>query len=100
MHCFHLKRISNKNVKFGVFLVNVGIVTFPKSNELRDIFSLAPLDQVLVDDVHISLPLRGKKRTAYVLQLKREQKSLIPHMKTLYITEKNFETLFPKAATY
>jgi TatD DNase family protein len=33
----------------GFFLSMSGIITFPKSNELRDIFSLVPIDQVLVE---------------------------------------------------
>ena len=53
-----------------------GIVTFPKSNELRDIFSLAPVDRILVETDSPYLappPYRGKRNEpAYVVLTARK----------------------------
>ena len=50
----------------------ITIITFPKSDELRDIFSLAPLDQILVETDSPYLappPYRGKRNESSFLQI-------------------------------
>ena len=71
MHCFSSgKKLAEKMLDLGFYLSMSGIVTFPKSNELRDIFALAPIDQILVETDSPYLappPYRGKRNEpAYV----------------------------------
>ena len=93
-------------LNLGFFLSMSGIVTFPKSDELRDIFSLVPIDQVLVETDSPYLappPYRGKRNEPAYVTLTAQRGAEI--FKTSYEDfahqlEKNFERLFPKAATY
>ena len=65
MHCFSSgAELAKRCLDLGFYLSMSGIVTFPKSVELRDIFTQAPLDRILVetDSPYLSpVPLRGKK---------------------------------------
>jgi TatD DNase family protein len=65
MHCFssgpELARIA---LDLGFYLSATGILTFPKSQALRDIFGAAPVDRVLVetDAPYLApIPHRGKR---------------------------------------
>ena len=107
MHCFSSGRdLAKKMLNLGFFLSMSGIVTFPKSNELRDIFSRAPLDQVLVETDSPYLappPYRGKRNEpAYVTFTAKRGAEIfnISYENFVYQVEKNFERLFPKAATF
>jgi TatD DNase family protein len=87
----------------GFFLSMSGIITFPKSNELRDIFSLAPIDRVLVETDSPYLappPHRGKRNEPAYVALTAQKGAEI--FKLSYEDfakqiEKNFETIFSKA---
>ena len=106
MHCFSSGRdLAKKMLNLGFFLSMSGIVTFPKSNELRDIFSRAPLDQVLVETDSPYLappPYRGKRNEpAYVTFTAKRGAEIfnISYENFVNQVEKNFERLFPKAVT-
>ena len=50
MHCFSSgAELARTALDLGFYLSMSGIVTFPRSDELRRIFSEAPLDQILVE---------------------------------------------------
>jgi len=107
MHCFSSGRdLAIKMLNLGFFLSMSGIVTFPKSNELRDIFALAPIDQVLVETDSPYLappPYRGKRNEpAYVTFTAKRGAEIFDtsYENFVHQLEKNFERLFSKAATY
>ena len=107
MHCFSSGRdLAIKMLNLGFFLSMSGIITFPKSNELRDIFSLAPIDQVLVETDSPYLappPYRGKRNEpAYVTFTAKRGAEIFDtsYENFVHQLEKNFERLFSKAATY
>jgi TatD DNase family protein len=104
MHCFSSGReLASRMLDLGFFLSMSGIVTFPKSNELRDIFSLAPIEQVLVETDSPYLappPHRGKRNEPAYVALTAQRGAEI--FKLSYEDfaqqlEKNFERLFSKA---
>jgi TatD DNase family protein len=107
MHCFSSGReLAIKMLNLGFFLSMSGIITFPKSNELREIFSLAPLDQVLVETDSPYLappPYRGKRNEPAYVTLTAQKGAEIfdtSYENFVHQLEKNFERLFPKAVTF
>ena len=104
MHCFSSGReLASKMLDLGFFLSMSGIITFPKSNELRDIFSLAPIDRILVETDSPYLappPHRGKRNEPAYVALTAQKGAEI--FKLSYEDfakqlEKNFERLILKA---
>ena len=93
-------------LNLGFFLSMSGIVTFPKSDELRDIFSLAPIDQVLVETDSPYLappPYRGKRNEpAYVTFTAQKGAEIfdISYEKFAHQLENNFDRLFQKAKAF
>ncbi|MEL6649006.1 MAG: TatD family hydrolase, partial [Pseudomonadota bacterium] len=65
MHCFSSSAaLANAALDLGFYLSMSGIAAFPKSQELRDIFSDAPVDRILVETDAPYLappPYRGKR---------------------------------------
>ena len=107
MHCFSSGRdLAIKMLNLGFFLSMSGIITFPKSDELRDIFSLVPIDQVLVETDSPYLappPYRGKRNEpAYVTFTAQKGAEIfdISYEKFVRHIENNFERLFPKSITH
>ena len=107
MHCFSSGReLAIKMLDLGFFLSMSGIITFPKSNELRDIFSLAPVDRILVETDSPYLappPYRGKRNEpAYVALTAQKGAEIfnLSYENFAYQIEQNFEELFSKAKTY
>ena len=107
MHCFSSGReLAVKMLDLGFYLSMSGIITFPKSDELRDIFSLAPIDRVLVETDSPYLappPYRGKRNEpAYVALTAQKGAELFNLSYENFATqiEKNFEKLFSKAKTF
>jgi TatD DNase family protein len=50
MHCFSSgAALAQAALEMGFYLSMSGIITFPKSQDLRDIFAAAPLNRVLVE---------------------------------------------------
>jgi TatD DNase family protein len=65
MHCFSSSaQLAHAALDLGFYLSMSGIATFPKSQELRDIFAAAPKDRILVETDSPYLappPYRGKR---------------------------------------
>ena len=104
MHCFSSgKKLAKRMLDLGFYLSMSGIVTFPKSNELRDIFALAPIDQILVETDSPYLappPYRGKRNEPAYVALTAQKGAEIFSMSYKNFAlqlEKNFERLFSKA---
>lgn len=105
MHCFSSgPELARRTLDLGFYLSMSGIATFPKSQELRDIFAAAPLDRVLVETDSPYLapkPFRGKRNepayTAHTAAVGAEVFgiSLDDFAKA---TTDNFHCLFSKAA--
>ncbi len=105
LHCFSSSReLANAAIEMGGYISFSGILTFPKSNELREIARDLPADRLLVetDAPYLApVPFRGKRNepghvvhTAKVLAAVRglEAKALAD------LTTENFRRLFRKAA--
>ena len=107
MHCFSSGRdLAIKMLNLGFLLSMSGIVTFPRSDELRDIFTLAPIDQLLVETDSPYLappPYRGKRNEpAYVTYIAQRGAEIFntSYENFAHQLEKNFDRLFPKATAY
>ena len=65
LHCFSSGReLANTAIDLDFYFSASGIVAFPKSNALREIFSIVPLDRILVETDSPYLappPFRGKR---------------------------------------
>ena len=106
MHCFSSgAALARTALDLGFYLSMSGIVTFNKSQELRDIFAAAPVDRVLLetDSPYLApTPHRGKRNepafTAHTAAKGAEIMGL-ELAEFAAQTEANFERLFTKAAT-
>jgi len=105
MHCFSSSvELAKLSLELGFYLSMSGIITFKKSEELRSIFKLAPIDQVLVetDSPYLSpVPFRGKRNepsyTAHTAEVGAKIYGVDYKTFANQIT-KNFNRLFSKAA--
>ena len=107
MHCYssgpELARIA---LDLGFYLSMSGIATFPKSQEVRDIFAAAPVERILVETDAPYLappPHRGKRNEpAYTVHTAKVGAGLFGMEFADFAarTEANFERLFSKAAQY
>jgi len=65
MHCFSSSpELARATLDLGFYISMSGIATFPKSQEVRDIFAAAPVDRILVETDSPYLapkPFRGKR---------------------------------------
>ena len=107
MHCFSSGReLARKMLDLGFFLSMSGIITFPKSAELREIFSLAPVDQILVETDSPYLappPHRGKRNEPAYVALTAQKGAEIFNLSYQHFAnqiEKNLERLFVKALNH
>ena len=105
MHCFSSSvELAKLSLELGFYLSMSGIITFKKSEELRSIFKLAPIDQVLVetDSPYLSpVPFRGKRNEpSYTAHTAEVGASIYEVDYTTFAnqTTKNFNRLFSKAA--
>lgn len=107
MHCFSSSaELAKAAVDLGFYLSMSGIAAFPKSQELRDIFAMAPVDRILVETDAPYLappPYRGKRNepayTIYTAQKGAEVFGMDwPDFAAQ--TQANFDRLFWKAAQY
>lgn len=107
MHCFSSGAdLARAALDLGFFLSMSGIVTFPKSQALRDIFAAAPVDRILVETDAPYLappPNRGKRNepayTAFTAQKGAEIYGM-DYATFAAQTQANFDRLFTKAARY
>ena len=105
MHCFSSgQSLANTAIELGFYLSMSGIITFPKSDNLRNIFSKVPVDKILVetDSPYLSpLPFRGKRNEpSYILNTAKVGANIFSMSTNKFceITSKNFECLFEKAS--
>ena len=105
LHCFSSSRgLAERAIAMGGYVSFSGILTFPKSSELRDIAGDLPADRLLVetDAPYLApVPFRGKRNepayVAHTAKVLAEVRHLEP--KALAdITTENFRRLFSKAA--
>jgi TatD DNase family protein len=107
MHCFSsTPALAQTALDLGFYLSMSGIASFPKSQDLRDIFAAAPLDRVLVetDSPYLApIPHRGKRNEpAYVAHTAAVGAALYGLSLAEFAsqTSANFDRLFPKAARW
>ena len=104
MHCFSSSAaLAHAALDLGFYLSMSGIATFPKSQELRDIFAAAPLDRILVETDSPYLappPHRGRRNepsyTAHTAATGADVFG-IPLAEFAAQTTANFDRLFWKA---
>ena len=107
MHCFSSSpELAKAALDLGFYLSMSGIATFPKSQEVRDIFAAAPLDRILVETDSPYLappPFRGKRNepayTAHTARVGAEVFGL-DYADFAAKTQANFDRLFWKAAQF
>lgn len=105
LHCFSSsRRLAEAGVELGGYISFSGILTFPKSAELRDIARDIPADRLLVetDAPYLApVPLRGKRNepanVAYTARTLAELRGMTPEGLG-DLTTTNFRCLFKKAA--
>lgn len=105
MHCFSSSAaLAQAALDLGFYLSMSGIATFPKSQELRDIFASAPVDRILVETDSPYLappPHRGRRNepayTAHTAKVGAEVFGLSFDDFAAQTTA-NFDRLFWKAA--
>ncbi len=105
LHCFSSGRgLAEAAIAMGGYVSFSGILTFPKSSELREIARDVPVDRLLVetDSPYLApVPFRGKRNepawvahTAATLAQVRD----MPSAAMAELTTGNFRRLFRKAA--
>lgn len=104
MHCFSsTAELAKAALDLGFYLSMSGIATFPKSQELRDIFAAAPLDRILLetDSPYLApVPYRGKRNEpAYTAFTAKTGAALfgLSVVDFAAATTANFDRLFTKA---
>jgi TatD DNase family protein len=105
MHCFSSSAaLAETALGLGFYLSMSGIATFPKSQELRDIFAAAPLGRILLETDSPYLappPHRGRRNEpAYTAHTAAAGAAIYGLSVTDFAaqTSANFDRLFTKAA--
>ncbi|MEY4983408.1 MAG: hypothetical protein RIR62_1674 [Pseudomonadota bacterium] len=105
MHCFSSGAgLARAALDLGFYLSMSGIATFPKSQELRDIFAAAPVDRILLetDSPYLApVPHRGKRNEpAYTAFTARTGAAIYGMTEADFArqTTANFDRLFTRAA--
>ncbi|OJI92862.1 TatD DNase family protein [Planktotalea frisia] len=107
MHCYCSgPELAKSCLDLGFYLSMSGIATFPKSQEVRDIFAAAPVERILVetDSPYLApVPRRGKRNepayTAFTAKVGAEIFGMEIDAFAAQ-TELNFERLFSKVVSY
>ncbi len=107
MHCFSsTAALAEAALDLGFYLSMSGIATFPRSQEVRDIFAAAPVDRILVETDSPYLappPHRGRRNepayTAHTAKVGAEVFGM-DYADFSAQTTANFERLFTKAARW
>lgn len=105
LHCFSSGRaLGEAALALGGYISFSGILTFPRSAELREFAQAVPAERLLVetDSPYLApVPLRGKRcepaYTALTLKVLAETRGVAPE-EMARITTDNFYRLFTKAA--
>lgn len=107
MHCYCSgPELAKTCLDLGFYLSMSGIATFPKSQEVRDIFAAAPIERVLVetDSPYLApVPRRGKRNEPAYTAFTAGVGASVYGMEIADFaaqTEANFERLFSKVANY
>jgi TatD DNase family protein len=107
MHCFSSSAgLAQAALDLGFYLSMSGIATFPKSQDLRDIFAAAPLNRILVETDAPYLapkPFRGKRNEpAYSIHTAEVGAEVfgLSLKDFAAATQANFDRLFTKAADF
>jgi TatD DNase family protein len=103
LHCFSSSRgLAESGVALGGYVSFSGILTFPKSTELREIARDLPAERLLVetDAPYLApVPLRGKRNepawTVHTARVLAEVRGLTPEQ-LAELTTSNFRRLFRK----
>lgn len=103
IHCFSETRwLAEEALKLGFYISISGIITFKKSQDLRDIVIDLPLDRLLVEtDAPFLAPMphRGKRNeSAYMIETAQLLADLkgVTLSELAQVTTENFATLFSK----
>jgi TatD DNase family protein len=104
MHCFSSSaELARAALDLGFYLSMSGIVAFPKSTALREIFATAPLDRILLETDAPYLappPFRGRRNEpAYTAHTARVGAEIfgLSLAEFAAATNQNFDRLFSKA---
>ena len=105
LHCFSSTRpLAETAIAMGGYISFSGILTFPRSNELRDIARVLPADRLLVetDAPYLApVPFRGKRNepahVQHTAKILAETRNLTPEALAA-LTTANFRRLFRKTA--
>ena len=105
LHCFSSGRgLAEAALAMGGYVSFSGILTFPRSEELREIARDVPLDRLLVetDAPYLApVPFRGKRNepawVAHTAKVLAEVRGMTPEA-LADLTTANFRRLFRKAA--
>lgn len=104
LHCFSSgAELAEAGLELGFFISASGIITFKKSEELREIFKNIPMDKLLIETdapFLAPVPFRGKRNEPSFVVKTAEMLALIKGVSFKEIadrTTKNFLTLFSKA---
>jgi TatD DNase family protein len=105
LHCFSsTRRLAEAALDMGGFISFSGILTFPRSAELREIARDVPLDRLLVetDAPYLApVPFRGKRNepawVAHTANVLAELRGMTPEA-LAGLTTANFRRLFKKTA--
>ena len=107
MHCFSSSApLARAALDLGFYLSMSGIAAFPKSQELRDIFAVAPVDRILVETDAPYLappPHRGKRNEpAFTAFTARKGADVFNMEYDTFAarTQENFDRLFRKVADF
>ncbi len=107
MHCFSSSpALARAMLDLGFYLSMSGIATFPKSQEVRDIFAATPIERVLVETDSPYLapkPYRGRRNEpAYTADTARVGAEVfgVDYAEFAVQTTANFDRLFAKAAAW
>lgn len=107
MHCFSSSpELARAALDLGFYLSMSGIATFPKSQDVRDIFAAAPIDRILVetDAPYLAPPPHRGRRNEPSYTVHTAQKGAevygMEYGEFALQTQANFERLFSKAAHY
>ena len=105
IHCFSSsKKLADFALSIGFYISASGMITFNKSNELRDIFAEVPLEKLLVETdapFLAPVPMRGRRNeSSFVVYTAEKLAQLkdISFEKLAEITSNNFYDLFRKAS--
>ena len=104
LHCYTGGlTLAKTGIELGLYVSFSGILTFPKSNELRELAAALPLERLLVETDAPFLaphPNRGKRNepafVRYTAKVLAEVKG-VSQAKLAEVTTANFFTLFAKA---